>query len=106
MVKYKLGKVKTLDREFPVAFSAKTLTIYKKAFKADLLADLDEYSDQSQVDFTGAEYRVKAMQIVWAFAKTANKKVRKPNIWIKQFIGHNPHDIFTQTTELLLKGVK
>ena len=101
-----LGKVKTQDIQFPIAFGIGTQFIYKKAFKSDLLMDLDNFSDQSQVAFTHDENHRKAMQIVWAFAKTANPKLKKPNVWIKQFIGHDPQEIFVQATKLLMKGVK
>lgn len=106
MVMYKLGNVKTEGIEIPVAFGITTQAIYKRAFKSDLLNDLDNFSDLSKTGFTKVDYHRAAMRIVWAFAKTANPKVKKPNAWIKQFIGHDAHDIFTQATELLMKGVK
>lgn len=106
MVIYKLGNVRTEGIEFPVAFGMTTQSIYKRAFKSDLLNDLDKFSDLSKTGFSHNEYHRAAMRIVWAFAKTANPRVKKPNVWIKQFRGHDPHDIFTQATELLMKGVK
>lgn len=98
----KLGKVKSQSISFPVAFGIDTFVIYQSLFKRDLGEDLKDYSENDHIH---SDLHRTTMQMVYAFAKTANPKIKKPNKWIKQFRGHDPQDMFNQVAKLMDKEV-
>ncbi|WOV83904.1 hypothetical protein PGH26_13625 [Sporosarcina jeotgali] len=101
-----IGIVKSEGIEFPVAFGMETLYLYQKNFKRSLDKDLQQFGEQAtQGTFDHGKYHIKALQIVWAFAKSADPKIKRPKTWMKQFVGHSPYDIFVQVEKLLVKEV-
>lgn len=70
----------------PIAANPTTKGIYKKQFKGDLLKHLNK-----AIKYTTGTVRQQcvadniAFQVVWALAKTANKKIPSPDKWLDSF---------------------
>ena len=97
-----LGTVRSQGITFPVAFGIETFVFYRTLFKSDLGGDLKEYSENDHIH---SDLHRTTMQMVYAFAKTANPKIKKPKKWIKQFRGHDSQDMFNQVAKLMEKEV-
>ncbi|PIC75046.1 hypothetical protein [Sporosarcina sp. P17b] len=101
-----LGVVELKEKSFPLAIGKETLEVYQKTFKRNLEKDLDLYEKLADDGmFKNGKNNKKALQIIWAFAKTADHTIKRPKTWIKQFDDNSLHDIFQQVEDIFTKEV-
>ena len=108
------------DKAVLLKSTAGTAIRYKSQFRRDMFADIlslgvlssyistdgDQNNiDLSQVDLSKLDFEV-IYNLVWAFAKTANKEVQDPLTWLDTFGEFPIAEIITEIQDLIKSTVR
>lgn len=100
--------IKIGDKKVTLKATAGVIIRYKQQFGSDYAEDiamLKSLNSDDRENLIAMHVKI-GYQLVWAMAKTADRSIPSPDVWIKKLKNFDVDKVFSEATNLFLKSME